>query len=169
MKNVIFTVLIVLLVGVAAFTPYTLQQRKIDKLNKQVSELTTKKETAEPPTTQNQQTITPYTSTKGVAIQVYTPASNAKVTSPVAIIGKVPGNWSFEASFPVQLKDSNGNSIATGTAQLLGDWMTDQLVPFSVQLTYASTTSGNGTLVLQKDNPSGLAENDDSVSIPVKF
>lgn len=110
-----------------------------------------------------------YTSQKGVKIIVYTPAKDAKLTSPVGVVGKVPGNWSSEASFPIQIKDSSGKVVAQGTGQLLGDWMTDQLVPFSAKLTYSSAAPGNGTLVLQKDNPSGQASKDDFVSIPVQL
>ena len=110
-----------------------------------------------------------YESRKGVTIKVYSPSNGAKVTSPLVIIGEVPGNWSFEASFPVILKDPNGNIIAKAPAQLLGDWMTTKLVPFSLKLPYTASMTGNGSIILQKDNPSGLPQNDDSVMIPVAF
>lgn len=110
-----------------------------------------------------------YTSPKGVSILVFEPAKNSTLSSPVAVIGEVPGNWSSEAQFPVQLKDSNGNVIAKATANVLGNWQTSRLVPFSAQLTYSTSPSGSGTILLQKDNPSGLSQNADSVSIPIKF
>lgn len=108
-------------------------------------------------------------SAKNVIVFLYTPALNSKLTNPVTIIGEVPGNWSFEASFPIKLMDSQGAVIAQTTAHVLGDWMTAQLVPFSASLTFTGTPSGSGVLILEKDNPSGQAQNDDSVSIPVTF
>jgi hypothetical protein len=47
--------------------------------------------------------------------------------------------------------------------------MTSELVPFSLKLPYTAATPGNGSLILQKDNPSGLPQNDDSVTIPFTF
>ncbi len=110
-----------------------------------------------------------YTSLKGVKILVFTPAKDAKVSSPLAVVGEVPGNWSFEANFPIRLFDSAGKEIAGGPAHVLGDWMTTNLVPFSAQLTYSSSPTGTGMLVLYNDNPSGLTQNADSLSIPIKF
>lgn len=97
--------------------------------------------------------------------------SDAPVASPLTITGEVPGTWSFEASFSVQLTDEAGNVLAEAPAQLEGDWMTDEMVPFSATLTFEPppATSASGFLVLVKANASGLPENDDSVSIPVTF
>lgn len=154
---------------VAAFYGlYSWQQNKIDKLDRQVAELTAQLGAAKQPSEQPGDAFT-YTSQHGVKLKVYWPVSNAKVASPVVVVGQVPGNWSFEASFPVQLKDSKGNVVAQAPAQLLGDWMTDQPVPFLVKLEYSSAEIGNGKLLLIKDNPSGLPANDDSVSIPVEL
>jgi len=93
----------------------------------------------------------------------------ATLKNPLIVLGQVPGSWSFEASFPAILKDSRGDVIAQAPARVLGEWTTNELVPFSVILPYASSVSGDGVLVLQRDNPSGLAENDDSIVIPVKY
>lgn len=110
-----------------------------------------------------------YTSLKGVTIKVFTPAKSSFVSSPLLITGEVPGNWSFEASFPIRLINNQGVVIAEVPAQLQGDWMTTNLVPFTATLNFTNPGNGEGTLLLVKDNPSGLAENDDSLSIPVKF
>lgn len=173
-SGVLLGVLLIIVVGVGAGAgAYYRQQQKVDDLNKQITVLQSKvsrqstQQSAQPaPSTP---AATTYKSQKGVEISVYTPIKNTKVASPVGVIGKVPGNWSFEANFPAQLKDSSGNVVAKGMAQVLGDWMTDRLVPFSIQLTYSSAASGTGTLVLQKDNPSGQTKNDDYVSIPIHF
>lgn len=165
-KVTLWLIAVVVVVG-SIYGTYVWQHRKVDKLESQVTQLNTELATAKKNQTP---TVTyGYTSKKGVSVKVYTPASNSQLNSPVVVMGEVPGNWSFEADFPAKILDVNGNIVAEAPAQLQGDWMTDKLVPFSVKLTYTSATSGNGTLVLQKDNPSGLEANDDSVSIPIKL
>ncbi len=93
---------------------------------------------------------------------------NDTVSSPLTITGEAAG-WYFEASFPVRLLDGNGNEIAVAPAQAQSDWMTANYVPFSVTLTFSTPSTTTGTLVLEKDNPSGLPENDESIQIPVQF
>lgn len=96
------------------------------------------------------------------------PAPNAVVTSPLTVTGKARGTWYFEASFPVRLLDDIGNELAIAPATAQGEWMTEDYVPFSATLEF-ETTVLTGTLELQKDNPSGMPENDASVRIPVRF
>lgn len=110
-----------------------------------------------------------YKSVKGVDITVFTPLAKAKVTSPLNVLGMVPGNWSFEAQFLVQLKDSTGKVIAQSPATLSGDWMTTAAVPFTTRLEYSGQPTGQGQLVLIKSNASGLPEHDDSLTIPIQF
>ncbi len=153
------------LVLVFYFT-YNWQHHKINLLNQQIvslnSQITSSKNHSLQPNYS-------YTSLKGVSIKLYTPLSGSKVSNPIAVVGEVPGNWSFEATFPVQLIDSSGKIISQQPAQLLGDWETDQLVPFSVKIVYSTPETGTGKLVLQKDNPSGLENNSDSITIPITF
>ncbi len=89
------------------------------------------------------------------------------VRGPLTITGQARGYWFFEASFPVELLDANGTQIAISPAQAQGEWMTENFVPFSVTLTFTNPQTQNGTLVLRKDNPSGLPELDDELRIPV--
>lgn len=111
-----------------------------------------------------------FTSEKGVVIRLYDWQDNKQLSSPVTIEGEVPGNWSFEASFPVVLTDWDGLIIAEQPAQLQGDWMTESYVPFKVTLTFDKpSVRDNGALILRKDNPSGLPENDDAVHILIRF
>jgi hypothetical protein len=102
-------------------------------------------------------------------ITVTTPAPGVAVKSPFEVRGKARGQWFFEASFPVKLLDGNGKEIAAVPAEAEGEWMTTEFVPFKAVLTFAKPATPTGTLVLEKDNPSGLPENAASVSIPVRF
>lgn len=110
-----------------------------------------------------------YASEKGVKLRLYQPVSGANVNSPLEIKGEVPGNWSFEATFPIKLVNTQQDVIATAIAKLSGDWMTDAYVPFTATLTFDKPTATSGFLVLQKDNPSAQADKDDSATIEVKF
>ena len=83
------------------------------------------------------------------------------------VTGQARGTWYFEASFPVEVLDKDGRRLASTAAKANGDWMTDNFVPFSATLTIENY-SGPATLVLHKDNPSGLPENEASVSIPIE-
>jgi hypothetical protein len=94
-----------------------------------------------------------------------------KVASPLVLTGKARGNWYFEASFPVELIDSNNKLVANGIAQAQGDWMTTNFVPFKTTLTFLTPDmyDMNATLVFKKDNPSGEPQNDDQMRFPVRF
>ncbi|MBU0646446.1 GerMN domain-containing protein [Patescibacteria group bacterium] len=90
------------------------------------------------------------------------------IESPFALTGQARGTWFFEDSFPVELLDDQGRVLVQTPAQAQADWMTEDFVPFSVTLDFIPA-SATGTLVLKKDNPSGLPENDDERRFPVKF
>jgi len=102
-------------------------------------------------------------------VQVTSPAPNALVSSPLVVTGQARGTWYFEASFPVRLLDADGTILAVAPAQAQGEWMTEEFVPLAVTLVFAMPATSTGTLVLEKDNPSGLPENAASVEIPVQF
>jgi|GEM_PF-3879683 len=102
-------------------------------------------------------------------LRVVTPARYAVVGSPLTIAGEARGYWYFEASFPFELLDEDGNVLVSHYATARGEWMTTDYVPFSVTVPVPATAGATGTLVLKKDNPSGLPEHDDEVRIPVRF
>lgn len=102
-------------------------------------------------------------------IRVSEPMPNSLVSSPVRIRGEARGNWYFEASFPVKILDANGRQLGIAPAQAQGEWMTTEFVPFDLTLTFSAPTTSTGTIVLEKDNPSGLPEHADEIRIPVKF
>ena len=99
-------------------------------------------------------------------VTVASPKSGSTVGKTFTVSGSAPGNWYFEASFPVQVRDKDNNKIGQGIAQAQGDWMTTELVPFTATIT-VSNYSGPATLVLLRDNPSGLPENDDALEVPI--
>lgn len=102
-------------------------------------------------------------------IKVYEPAPNDTISSPLVVKGEARGQWYFEASFPIKILDGTGAIIESGVAQAKDEWMTTEYVPFEAVLTFNQPITQTGTLVLQKDNPSGLPENADEFRIPVKF
>ena len=107
---------------------------------------------------------------KSNLIRVSNPKPNQEITSPLIITGEARGTWYFEASFPIVLVDWDGLIIAEGHAEAQSEWMTEEFVPFKATVTFKAPTYKNyGTLILQKDNPSGLPEHDDAIEIPVLF
>lgn len=104
-------------------------------------------------------------------VMVYSPKINSAITNGIVkISGTAKGTWYFEASFPIQIQDSEGNVLATGTATALSDWMTENPVPFSSDiLFFASTTTNYGKIVLKNDNPSGDPTKDKFFEVPVSF
>jgi hypothetical protein len=102
-------------------------------------------------------------------IHVSAPSAGSHVTSPLHVAGEARGTWFFEASFPVKLLDAAGNVLVQAPAQAKGEWMTEAFVPFELSLSFEAPSAGTGTLVLEKDNPSGLPEHADELRIPVVF
>jgi len=96
------------------------------------------------------------------------PLPEQEVSSPLVIQGRARGNWFFEGSFPLILADWDGRIIAEGIAQAQSDWMTEDFVEFEGRLEYEKPELyDRGSLILKKDNPSGLPENDDALEITV--
>lgn len=102
-------------------------------------------------------------------IQLTNPQHNEVVKSSLRVQGQARGSWFFEAQFPVKILDANGKVLGTAVATATGEWMTENFVPFTAEITFETSTTTTGTLVLERDNPSGLPQNDDSLRIPVKF
>jgi len=122
------------------------------------------------PTNSGGESATSTQSTASAALHervvVSEPASGASVSAAFTVKGEAPGNWFFEASFPIKVVDAQGSAIGQGIAQAAGEWMTTEQVPFSAEVTTAGY-SGPATLVLLRDNPSGLPENNDALEIPI--
>lgn len=113
--------------------------------------------------------MTTMTGTAADLLRNVTPKPGDLVNPPLSISGEARLMY-FEGSFPIEITDENANVIAQGIATAQGDWMTEEYVPFTATLTWSDfPTTPNGFLILKKDNPSGLPENDREASIPIRF
>jgi len=103
-------------------------------------------------------------------IILYNFTENQEITSPLIIKGRARGTWFFEASFPIILTNWDGLIIAQGYATAQDDWMTEDFIDFIAELEFEKPNIYNrGSLILKKDNPSGLPEHDDALEIPITF
>ncbi len=110
-----------------------------------------------------------YLNSSADLIRVTTPTPGSVTGKEVIVKGEARGTWYFEASFPIEIRDSAGAVIASGHADALSDWMTTSFVPFSATLTAPTSFIGDAVLVLKNDNPSGLPENERSISFPIRI
>lgn len=102
-------------------------------------------------------------------IRVTTPVPNQTIASGFELRGEARGNWFFEASAPAKIIDANGKLVAQFIITADSDWMTTNFVPFSEIVNFSTPETPTGSLILEKDNPSGLPEYDRSLTIPIKF
>ena len=94
------------------------------------------------------------------------PVARATVTSPLIVRGEARGTWFFEATFPLMLVVEDGTVLAQGFATAQDEWMTENFVPFEGTLTFTQQAQEQqATLVLMKDNPSGLPEGQDERTV----
>lgn len=119
------------------------------------------------PLTPGPTTSTPEVVGREGVIEVSAPAAGATVGSPLVITGRARGTWFFEGSFPVKIVDKGGSLVTTTHATAQGDWMTEGWVEFTATVPFNVVTTTPAMIVLEKDNPSGLPEHDDSISFPV--
>lgn len=129
---------------------------------------------------QNTNTFTPPAEIQEVVykdkIKVADVRQGDTISSPLTISGEARGNWFFEATFPIMIVNWDGLIIAQHYAEASGDWMTTDYVPYTSTISFPSPYSPgdpefmkHGAIILQKDNPSGLPENDDAFEIPILF
>jgi hypothetical protein len=102
-------------------------------------------------------------------IVIIKPSTDEIIFSPLSIAGEAKGSYYFEGSFPIKLEDADGNLVATTTAQAQSEWTTENFVPFKAVVEFPNSFTGNGQLVLENDNPSGLPQNAKRIKVPVKF
>lgn len=120
-------------------------------------------------------------------ITINVPQPGAIMGHSFVIKGHATGAWYFEGSFPVEIQNENGVVMQTLLAHATGGWipleasrkmqiitsrepLTGQVSPlpseFSVDVS-APYYTGPAKIVFKKANPSGLPENDASVTITI--
>jgi hypothetical protein len=109
------------------------------------------------------------TTTPEIFVQNVNVKSGDKISNPLQINGEARGTWYFEASFPIKVYDVNDKLLGSVPAQAQSDWETENFVPFKALLYFATSTTDSGTIVLEKDNPSGLSQNAGQYEILVRF
>lgn len=103
------------------------------------------------------------------SILVDNPRPNQHITSPLQLTGKARGSWFFEASFSAKLYDGNGKLLSTAEVSAIGEWMTEEFIPFKAEMMFEKPTTAKGLLVLKNANPSDLPENSKELTMPVTF
>lgn len=103
------------------------------------------------------------------SLEISNPSIGDTIHSPFTITGKAKGNWYFEASFPLIITDSENNIVGTGVAQAKGDWMTNDFVDFTADVTFSKPNTQTGFIVFTNDNPSGLPANQKKEKFLIKF
>lgn len=98
---------------------------------------------------------------------VTSPEPGTTVGKTFQVKGEAPGNWYFEASFPVKVIDPQGNTLANSYGQAQSEWMTTDQVPFIAEVKIEKAYTGPATVIIMKDNPSGLPEHDDSIDFQI--
>jgi len=107
--------------------------------------------------------------TENKNITVTKPLANEKISSPLLVEGSAKGTWFFEAVSFVKIVDEKGTELGSGSIKAVGNWMTEDFVPFKGQIYFDKTSSKTGFLIFNNSNPSGLKENAQEFKLPVKF
>jgi hypothetical protein len=110
-----------------------------------------------------------YLNTMTDDIQIETPGAGAAVEKRFTVNGKARGNWYFEASMSLELRDVRNELLLQIPVQAQGEWMTMELVPFSTEVSVPGSYAGPATLVIRNGNASGLPEHDKSITIPISI
>ncbi|MBL8542545.1 MAG: hypothetical protein JNJ63_01940 [Hyphomonadaceae bacterium] len=109
---------------------------------------------------------TPAAEEASVTLAVSMPAAGARVTSPLRVEGTAPGDWFFEAVFPLELRGADNALIAEAPARAQAQWMTERPVPFVGELQFQVSQETQAVLVLQEDMP-GDEAHPREVRVPV--
>lgn len=100
-------------------------------------------------------------------IRVTTPMANDAVSSPLRIMGEARGTWFFEGDFPIALYTDSGEIFAEGFGHSSEEWMTEDFIPFTAELTFTAPAGTQAKLELMLNNPADDEGFDRSVIIPV--
>ena len=101
-------------------------------------------------------------------VKVSNPLTGSIVKSPLKISGTAQ-NWYFEGTFPVRIEDDKGKVLVSGQAHATEEWTKGGWIPFVADLEFNPGTAEKGKIILENDNPSGLPENHEAITMDVKF
>ena len=105
-----------------------------------------------------------------VELKLENPQPNQEISSPLTVKGKLPWTWFFEGQIYAELIGEDGEVLAGSPLYAEGEWMTEEDVAFSGELIFNNVKAvPTATLVIQNDNPSGLAENQKRAEIPLRL
>lgn len=94
----------------------------------------------------------------------------APLTASNNISGSARGMWFSEGTFPIEVVNEEGVVIASGNAKAEGGWMTESFVPYTAEIKVNNVVLGTtGSILLKKSNPSGEADKDDLLEVPIVF
>ncbi len=103
-------------------------------------------------------------------IRVDFPEKEAEISSPLKIKGEARGIWFFEANAGIEILNEDYIKIGEGYIKVENaNWMTEDFVPFSGEVSFKQPDSEKGYIVFKKANASGKPELDRIFSIPVSF
>lgn len=98
-------------------------------------------------------------------ISIYTPASNATVTSPVSITGF--GRATQHNQLAVEVRDASNTVIGSGTASVTGPL--GQPGPFTASVTFTPTTPGSPGFIQVFDSSPATGSVTHLASVLVRF
>jgi hypothetical protein len=88
-----------------------------------------------------------------VLATVAAPTVGARVQSPLTVSGVAPGDWYFEAVFPLQLMDADGKVVAEAPARAQTDWTAPGDKAFTGELSFDVRVETPAVVILQEDMP----------------
>lgn len=169
MKNLIITVITVIVIGLIYFA-YAANKDKFSSIAPPAGSQT---DTATLPSPSQETAPEPVAApqvTDETGPFVSSPLKGDSVGSPLTVTGIVPPGWMFEGSFGVKLF-TDSDVLVTQTAaeeKIPGSWQSGEPIEFTARLTY-TTDAESGYILLEKANPSGLTENEGFHKLPILF
>ncbi|MFA5714440.1 MAG: GerMN domain-containing protein [Candidatus Paceibacterota bacterium] len=104
-------------------------------------------------------------------IEIYNIISGQAISSPLTIKGRVMGgHWTgFEGQVGiVELVDSDGERLGLAILNATSDWM-KMPTNFEATLSFEAPKDSNVFLIFHNENPSGMPDREEVMSLPVKF
>ncbi len=102
-------------------------------------------------------------------IIVNQPGLGAVISSPVVVNGQAPGTWFFEAVLPMSIETAAGEVLAEEIFVTDQDWMTEELIDFSLDIEFDTADTNLGSLKIIKNDVSDIPRNKNFFYLPVRF